>query len=131
MKFKLSFNKVSKVFLSKYIIISIIGYSIIFFGLYVFVDILNFSKSISFLVIYAFNYSFLYLVQLIYLFKKKHKPTTLIRFLVYILSFYLLVNILFNILTYFDIQYLISTAITVIILFPLRLLVLKKVVYKD
>jgi len=131
MKTNRFFNKGNKILLSKYIIISVIGYLIIFLGLYLFVDILNINKTISFLIIYAFNYMFLYMIQLKYLFKTNHNSTKLIRFLIYLVSFYLIANLLFNSLTSFGLQYLVAAALTIIILFPLRLLILKKVVYKD
>ena len=131
MKTNRFFNKGNKILLSKYIIISVIGYLIIFLGLYLFVDILNINKTISFLIIYAFNYMFLYMIQLKYLFKTNHNSTKLIRFLIYLVSFYLIANLLFNSLTSFGLQYLVAATLTIIILFPLRLLILKKVVYKD
>jgi len=124
-------NKGNKIFLSRYIIISAIGYSIIFFGLYLFVDILDINKTISFLIVYAINYMFLYMVQLKYLFKTKHNHRKLIRFIIYLATFYLLAICLFTIGTKIGLQYLLATATTIIILFPLRLLILKKVVYKD
>lgn len=131
MKTSKFFNKGNKIFLSKYIIISIIGYSIIFFGVYLFVDILNMNETISFLTIYAFNYVFLYMIQLKYLFKTKHNHKKVIRFIIYLVIFYLLATFLFTIGTKIGLQYLLATATTIIILFPLRLLILKKVVYKN
>ncbi len=131
MKTNKFFNKGNKIFLSKYVIISVIGYSIIFFGLYLFVDILNINEMISFMLIYAFNYVFLYTIQLKYLFKTKHSHKKLIRFIIYLVIFYLLAIFLFTIGTKIGLQYLLATGTTIIILFPLRLLILKKVVYKN
>lgn len=130
MKTNRFFNKGNKIFLSKYIVISVIGYSIIFFGLYIFVDILKINKTISFMIIYAFNYAFLYIIQLKYLFKTKHNHKKLIRFIIYLVIFYLLATFLFTVGIKIGMQYLLATGATIIILFPLRLLILKKVVYK-
>ena len=77
MKTNKFFNKGNKIFLCKYIIISVIGYSIIFFGLYLFVDILNINEMISFMLIFAFHYVFLYTIQLKYLFKTNAKAECL------------------------------------------------------
>ncbi len=130
-KIKSLSSKADKIFISKYLLISVIGYTLIFFGLYFFIDILNFSKTVSFIIIYAINYIIIYNIQLNYLFKTKHESKKLIKFIIYLLTFYLLANFLFNVFLKIGFLYLISTALTIIILFPLRLLILKKVVYKD
>ncbi len=130
MKVNRFLNKENKKYISRYIIISIVGYSIIFFGLYLFIDVLKVNKTISFLIVYAFNYMFLYMVQLKYLFMTNHNSKKMIRFLIYLFFSYLIATLLFFVLTSFNLQYLIATVLTVIILFPLKLFVLKKVVYK-
>jgi putative flippase GtrA len=116
--------------LIKYIKISILGYGFVFGGLYLLVDFFDINKSISFMIVYGISYILLYSIQLKYLFKTTHNKYKLIRFCISIVLFYILANLLFNIGVYFKINYLLSTALTVLILMPLRFLVSKYVVFK-
>jgi putative flippase GtrA len=91
----------------------------------------NINKSIAFIVIYAVNYFFLYIIQLKYLFKTKHRKNKLIRFISSILFFYFLANIFYNIGLKLELNYLLATSITIVILFPFRLVTSKFIVFKD
>lgn len=114
----------------KYIFISLVSYGFVFTGLILLIDVFEVNKSLAFLAVYGVNYIFLYVVQLRYLFNTEHHTNKLIRFVGYILFFYLLANALYNLGLVLKINYLVSTVITIIILMPLRLLVSKKYVYK-
>ena len=124
-------DKKNKKLAIKYILLSLVSYSFVFVGIIFLVEFSGISETMSFIIIYAINYLFLYIAQNKYLFKTKHNPNKLIRFIIYLVVFYILAIILFNTGTKLGLQYLITTALTIIILFPLRLLILKKVVYKD
>ena len=124
-------DKKNKKLAIKYILLSLVSYSFVFVGIIFLVEFSGISETMSFIIIYAINYLFLYIAQNKYLFKTKHDPNKLIRFIIYLVVFYILTIILFNTGTKLGLQYLITTALTIIILFPLRLLILKKVVYKD
>lgn len=114
----------------KYIIISLFGYCFVFVSLYVFVDILKFNKSIAFMIVYGISYLMLYTLQLRVLFKTTHSNSKLIKFCLSLVFFYVLANILYNTFNYFEINYLISTFITILILTPLRFIISKFYVYK-
>ncbi len=124
-------DKKNKKLAIKYILLSLVSYSFVFVGIIFLVEFSGISETMSFIIIYAINYLFLYIAQNKYLFKTKHDPNKLIRFIIYLVVFYILAIILFNTGTKLGLQYLITTALTIIILFPLRLLILKKVIYKD
>ena len=124
-------DKKNKKLAIKYNLLSLVSYSFVFVGIIFLVEFSGISETMSFIIIYAINYLFLYIAQNKYLFKTKHDPNKLIRFIIYLVVFYILAIILFNTGTKLGLQYLITTALTIIILFPLRLLILKKVVYKD
>lgn len=124
-------DKKNKKLAIKYILLSLVSYGFVFVGIIFLVEFSGISETMSFIIIYAINYLFLYIAQNKYLFKTKHDPSKLIRFIIYLVVFYILAIILFNTGTKLGLQYLITTALTIIILFPLRLLILKKVVYKD
>lgn len=118
-------------FYLKYILISTIGYIFNFTSLFVMVDLLDFNRRISFIIVYGLVYIFLYSVQLKYLFAKKHDSYKLFRYLIAIVLFYISANIFYNLGLYFGIHYLISTALTIVILMPLRIIVYSRFVYKD
>jgi|SaaInlStandDraft_1057018.scaffolds.fasta_scaffold72668_3 hypothetical protein len=124
-------DKEKKELALKYVLLSLLSYGFVFVGIILFIEVIGVSKNISFAVIYGINYLCLYTAQNKYLFKTKHNNSKLIRFVIYLVVFYFLAIFLFTIGTKIGLQYLVATGTTIIILFPLRLLILKKVVYKD
>lgn len=114
----------------KYIFISLFGYSFVFISLYILVDNLKTNKSIAFMIVYGVLYLMLYTLQLRLLFKTTHSNSKLIKFCLSLVLFYLLANVLYNTFNYFEINYLISTFITVLILTPFRFIISKFYVYK-
>lgn len=113
----------------RYILISVFGYTYIFLSLYLLVRIINIDKSIAFMVTYAIWYLLLYFIQLKLLFKTYHKKNKLIKFCVFLVTFYLLANLLYNTGMYLKLDYIISTVITILILMPIRFIVSKYYVY--
>jgi putative flippase GtrA len=113
-----------------YIIISLFGYGFVFVSLYILVDTLKINKSIAFMIVYGISYLMLYTLQLRLLFKTKHSNSKLIKFCLSLIFFYALANVLYNTFNYFEINYLISTFITILILTPLRFIISKFYVYK-
>lgn len=126
----LNISSKSKKQIYKYILISVVGYMYVFSSLYVLVDVFELNKSFSFMLVYGILYILLYSVQLKYLFNKTHSKNKFIRFCISIITFYFLANFLYNIGVYFEINYLISTLLTVAILMPLRFIISKFVVFK-
>jgi len=125
------FSKENKIFFVKYLLISILGYLFIFLSLFILIDFLKMNKTISFLIVYAINYLFLYVVQLKYLFNTSHHKYKLIRFITFILFFYICANLIYNLGLMLHVNYLISTALTIVILMPFRLITSKLIVFKD
>lgn len=115
----------------RYILISIFGYSFIFGGLYILVDWFEVNKTVSFVIIYGLNYIFLYSIQLTLLFKTKHSSKKLIRYISSILLFYLCANLLYNFGLKLNLEYMLSSILTVVLLMPLRFLVSKLLVFRD
>lgn len=123
-------QKNKKLFI-KYALISIFSYGFVFSGLIILVDFFNVNKTIAFTAVYAVNYLFLYFVQLRYLFNTNHHKDKLIRFIAFILFFYICANLIYNLGLMLNINYLASTALTIIILMPFRLITSKLIVFKD
>lgn len=124
-------SKENRTLIFRYILISILSYGFVFSGLIVLVSFFKINKTYSFLIVYGINYIFLYMVQLRYLFKTNHNKYKLIRFISFIIFFYLCANFLYNIGLHLHINYLICTGLTVIILMPLRIITSKLFVFKD
>lgn len=120
----------NRTLLIRYILISLQSYCYIFISLYVLVDVFQVNKTSAFLIVYGLLYIFLYVIQLKYLFKKKHSVKRMSRFYISLFSFYLFANILYNIGLWLEINYLISTIISITILMPLRLITAKFFVFK-
>lgn len=127
---RIKFNNQFKEEIIRYVVISILSYAYIFVSLFLMVNFLKINETISFMTVYGIAYLLLYSVQLKYLFKKEHNKHKLIRFCLTLLFFYGLANLIYNICIYNNVNYLISTILTIVLLFPLRFIVYKYFVYK-
>lgn len=124
-------KKITKKLISKYFIISVLSYIYVFSALYVLVSIYKVNKTVAFIIVYGSSYVLLYLIQLKFLFKKKHHKTKFVRYVISVLALYLTANLCYNLGLFLNINYLLSTVITIALLFPLRLFVYTFYVYKD
>ena len=115
----------------RYTLISIFSYEYVFVSLYLLVDVFNWNKQLSFLVVYGIAYLLLYTIQLNFLFFKSHDKRKFLKYCFVILSFYLIANLLYFIGLKFGVHYLITTVLTIFVLMPLRFIVYKYFVYKD
>ncbi len=123
----------SKEFLSiiwRYGLISVIGYVYVFTLMYVLVDVYSINESVAFLLIYGTLYLFLYVAQLKFVFKKEHTKNTSIRFILSILLYYTVGNLLFNLFVYLGFAYLMATIITLLVQVPFKFFFSKKIVFK-
>jgi len=125
------FSKRVRQQLVKYVLISLMGYGFVFVGLFILVDLLRMNEKISFMIIYAISYFFLYTLQLKFLFKKDHDFNKLIKFFFTILFFYICANLIYNLGLQLNLNYLLATGFTIVVLMPLRFMVSKLFVYKD
>lgn len=119
-----------KIQMFNYILASLITYGVVFLLLYFFVEIINLSYQKSYLLAYSFNYSFLYYVQKKYIFKTRHSKAKLIKFVLNIIVFFALSFLCYNFLLANDINYILSNFLTIILIFPLRFLSSKFIVFK-
>jgi putative flippase GtrA len=115
--------------IKRYTLISIFGYLYIFLSLYLLISLMKVNKSVAFLISYGIWYSILYLIQLKLLFKTNHKKDKLIKFCINLIIFYFVANVLYNVGIYLNLDYEVSTAITILILMPLRFIASKYYVY--
>ncbi len=124
-------NKENRLLAIRYILISLLSYGFVFSGLILLVFFLKVSETKAFIIVYGINYIFLYVVQLRYLFRTNHNTYKLIRFIGFVLFFYLCANLMYNLGLYLNLNYLISTAFTIIILMPFRIIISKLFVFKN
>ncbi|TXE05854.1 hypothetical protein ES711_14940 [Gelidibacter salicanalis] len=115
----------------KYTVLSVFGYLYVFTTLYILVDFFSINKTISFILSYGSWYIVLYVLQLKYLFQTHHNKRKMLRFYASLLFFYIWANLFYNLGIKYEIHYLLSTLITIIILLPLRFVVSKMFVFKD
>jgi putative flippase GtrA len=120
-----------KRFYFRYLLISLLSYLYTLSGLFLLVDFLEINKIISFILVYGSAYLVLYAVQLRYLFNKKHSQNKLVRYLISIISFYILANAFYNLGLILNFPYLLSAIFGIGIIIPLRIIVYKYYVYKD
>jgi len=113
----------------KYALVSFFSYGFVFLGLFVFIDLLKINKSVSFFIVYLLAYAMLYFVQLKYLFQQEHDHGKLVKFLLHIGFFFVCNNLLFNLLVWIGFHYILATVINIAILFPLRYLSSKLLVF--
>ncbi|SFD02820.1 hypothetical protein SAMN04487987_10338 [Algibacter pectinivorans] len=125
------FTILNKKLISRYALISIVSYIYVFAGLYLLIDIFEFNKTLAFIIVYGIAYIVLYGVQLKFLYSKSHDNYKLIKYIFSILFFYVSANLLYNLGLFFKLNYIISTALTIMVLMPLRLVVYTFFVYKD
>ncbi|WP_220759956.1 GtrA family protein [Flavobacterium sp. UMI-01] len=113
----------------RYILISLFGYTYIFASLYLLVSMFKVNQSIAFMIVYGIWYLLLYFIQLKLLFKTKHKKNKLIKFSLYLITFYLVANLLYSIAISLRLEYMVANIIAILILMPLRFIVSKYYVY--
>lgn len=123
-------NPDNRNYLLRYVGISLYGYAFVFLGMYVLVDLLALDEQLSFLIIYAALYVQLYYLQLVVLNRKQHNRTRLLRYVLSIGLFYLVGQLLFALFTHWQLQYLWATAATLIIMFPIKFLATRYVIYR-
>lgn len=123
-------SKKSLAEIAKYILVSLGGYLFVTLSMYIFVDLLKFNKSLSYFGVYIFAYLFDYLLTLKYVFQKEHKHILLLKYATYLVVFFVLNNLIYNLMIYLDIHYMLSTITVMAILFPLRFSTIKYVIFK-
>jgi len=115
----------------KYGIGSIFTYGFLFLGVYVLTSVVGLKANISYLIVLTLTYGLNYLLAAKFIFIKDFTRNNFILFGVYVLIFWILNNLFFNILFKFTfVHYLLITAINIAIFAPLRFLSLRHIFNK-
>lgn len=115
--------------ISKYLGLSVAMYVSIFFVMYIAVDIIGVSEMPAYVTTYTFAYFADYLINLRYLFYRDHSWPTVVKYVFQILFFLGCGSFIFKMLITINIHYLVATLLTAILLFPLRFLAYKFIVF--
>lgn len=116
----------------KYGLSSIFTYAFIFGGTYFLTDIIGLKANISYLIILTTAYIFTYLLGATFIFSKNINSKSGYFFIWYVLIFWSLNNLVFNVLfKSTDIHYLLIVIINIAVFAPLRFLALKFFVFKN
>lgn len=115
----------------KYCLISVFGYLYICGGIYLLVDMFSFDELMAYIAVYFTVYSFTYFINMRMLFHVRHKPFMLAKYLAHILFFFALSSFLYAVLLRLGIQYIAAVILVVGILFPLRFISFKFLVFRQ
>lgn len=124
-------RKSSREFIT-YGLLSVVGYALVLGLLSFFVEVLNFQVNLSYAITYLFSYIFEYTTSNKLIFKTKHNRHILIKYLLYILTIYVMTNcIFFFYVNICEIQYQIATFLAIGTLFPIKFLFQKYLVFTN
>lgn len=115
--------------LARYLYVSVSVYAYIFIGIYLLVNLFSLPEFSSYILIYGIAYILDYTFTLFFVFRRKHDFSKLIKYLIYIISFFFINALLYKIALNLGINYLLSVVLVAGILMPLRFLVNKYWVY--
>lgn len=114
-----------------YILIAAVNYPILFGLMFLCKEKLGFHDQLAFFLSYVVAYVIAYSLQANLLFKSGHSRKIASKYLLQIVIFFTLGNIIFYLLnSTFGWQYLLATVATILLLFPLRFLFSKLIVFK-
>jgi len=114
-----------------YIAVSVVGYGMIFGLMFLFVDVVGLERSFAFFLTYLFAYVFDYISNLMVVFRKGNSHQRLFCYLIYLIFFFFVGNVVFYAVVYFvKSHYLLETLLTMLILFPLRFFTLRYLVFR-
>ncbi|NSL53759.1 GtrA family protein [Uliginosibacterium aquaticum] len=113
-----------------YAFVSLLAYGLVFGLMYFFVDLVGIGEPAAFFFTYAIAYFFDYIMNLRVVFRREHAGHRLVKYIIYLVVFFILANAIFYIANNFNLHYLWGTFLTLAVLFPLRFCALRYVVFR-
>lgn len=114
----------------RYILVSAFGQAYNFLGMFVLVHFLKVNETLSFILVYGFGYIWGYLLTVRYVFSHAHSNVKLLKYILHTVFFLAVGSLLFHGLVLIHINYMIATFLTIVLLFPVRFIVYKLLVFK-
>lgn len=110
--------------------VSVLAYGLVFGLMFLFVDVFGLNRRLAFFFTYLIAYIFDYIANCRAVFRREHSHHRLLGYIAYLAVFFGLANALFHVLGYLGVHYLLETFLTLVILFPLRFVALRYVVFR-
>ena len=117
--------------LLRYGLVTIFGYIFLFLSTLFFVEILKYPKIISYFISITILYINTYFIYTKFVFNTQSNKKRILKFCVYLVIFWFINNIFFNLLIkYLDIHYLLAIICNIIFLGLIRFFVLRTWIFK-
>lgn len=118
--------------ITKYGMVTLLNYCIIFCGTYFLTDKIGITPNLSYLVTVSIAYVIQYLLNTKYVFSVKFTRESALKYLSLLILFWLFNNVVYNFLIeFFEIEYLIAIGINIVFFGSIRFFVQKKYVFND
>lgn len=114
----------------KYGLVAIIGYSVLFIGTFLLVEVFNFSESLSYFLVVTFDYVVVYFLNLKFVFGADFSKGSAIKYIIYLLSSWLINNVFFILMVdILNIYYVFSILINIILFSLIKYFIQKKLIF--
>lgn len=114
----------------KYALYAVFSYGLLFGGTYVATDILGIPANISYIIVITIVYVLEYVANTKFIFLKKQSMRNVKFFTLYIVIFWLLNNVFFNLMfELLSIHYFVIIALNLVLLSPLRFFILRNYIF--
>ena len=118
--------------ITKYGLVTLLNYFIIFCGTYVLTEQMGIMPNIAYLLTASMAYMIQYLLNTKYVFSVNFTRESALKYLSLLILFWLFNNILYNFLIeFFEIEYLIAIGINILFFGSIRFFVQKRYVFND
>lgn len=116
--------------LLRYVGVSIFGYLTVFILMYLLVGGLKLNPQVAYFFTYFVVYVIDYTATLLLVFRKNHDQEKVKRYLAFLVVFFILNNLLFRSFTILGLNYIVAVVGVMVLLFPLKFISSKLVVFK-
>lgn len=114
----------------KYGLVAVIGYLILFIGTFLFVEVFNFSESLSYFLVITFDYVVVYFLNLKFVFESDFSKGSAIKYIIYLFFSWLINNAFFILMTdILNIYYVFSILINIILFSLIKYFIQKKLIF--
>ncbi|MDD5290963.1 MAG: hypothetical protein PHZ04_02495 [Patescibacteria group bacterium] len=115
----------------RYGLVAVLGYSILFIGTFLLVEVFRFSEGLSYFLVITFDYVVVYFLNLRFVFESDFSKKNLVKYAVYLIISWAANNSFFIIMTdILNIYYLISILINIALFGLIKFFVQKELIFK-
>ena len=115
----------------RYGLVAVLGYSILFFGTFLLVEVFRLPASLSYFFVISFDYAVVYFLNLKFVFKSDFNKKNVIKYAVYLVISWAANNLFFMIMTdILNIYYIVSILINIALFGLIKFFVQKELIFK-